>query len=134
MLAKRLLAVSGIGLIWLASCTQQAETPQPATPRPNKFSEIKAADNFRWMSEKQVTINLEGFPTIEPVTSTLTIMTEDGRVLMNQAYTLDENGTFRVLVPASEDKLKLKFGSIEKDVMVADIVNTDLLPLITDVE
>ena len=134
MFINRILFIAGAGLIWLSSCTQPAEAPQPAAPRPTKFSEIKAADNFRWMSEKQVTINLTGFPTIEPVTSILTIMTEDDRVLMNQSYTLDENGSFRVLVPASESKLKLKFGSIEKEVNVAETVNTDLLPVITDVE
>lgn len=134
MYLKKVLWVFSAAALWLSSCTQPAETVKPIEPRPTKFAEIKAADSFRWLSEKQVTINLTGFPTIEPVTGSLQISTVDGRVLMSQAYTLDTDGSFRLLVPASETQLKLKFGSIEKTIDVTEVVATDLLPQISDIE
>ena len=128
---KKLLVVIVVSLIGLSSCTKDND---PATPvaRPANFGEIKANESFDWSNEKTITINIKGNPTIETVTSALTISTVDGNPIKTMLHQMDQDASFTVVIPADQTSIKMKYGSIEKTATVSNQVEFNFLPTLID--
>ncbi len=85
---------------------------EPIQTPPGNFTELTADDSFNWSTTKTVTITVEGFETVTPVTRALVISEGDGHVLYKQA--MDLNGTTQVTieVPSPTTTLIVKYGNI----------------------
>jgi hypothetical protein len=78
-------------------------------------------------------LKITGLPTIVPVSSTLTISLENGTPLFNEYHLMDQNLTVKLLLPSTEKKLVLKYGTVTYQV---EVVNNQaafsFIPVVTD--
>jgi hypothetical protein len=119
--------------VLLASCTQNTnDDPKPAAERPDKFANIKASSSFNWSSERQMTLNINGTPTVVKVDAPLSVYTASGKLLLTVNHTMDVAQALYLTVPSNETKLTLKFGSITKEVNVSSFATVDFLPVLPE--
>jgi hypothetical protein len=134
MQSKKLGKYIAIGTLLFAinACTKPAaETPQPSEPQ--GFSKLEVASNFDWKNSKTVTINVTGLPTNEPIRSTLTMSRHSGgnEDFYAGSHLMSENVSVTLRIPAAQDSLIVRFGTVQKTISVKTrTVTVDYLPTI----
>lgn len=96
----------------------------PNTSKPTNFKEIKVSDNFTWKTTNSITINVQGFESISPITNTFIISSEDQKDVYYSSNTLmSESFKANFDLPIHVKKLNVNFGTISK---VIDVNNNEL--------
>lgn len=130
---KKSLYIFILASMALASCSKD-ETPVPTPNRPEKFADIKVADNFRWETGKTISVKIKGNATYSTVINTLSLLNENGEVFTSVLHNMNNNAEIKVEVPAHTKTIKMQYGSIVKEAPISNIVNFDFLPSIGNEE
>ena len=134
---KKLLIVSFFAIVGLTSCKKQfnenQDLPKNVAPA-KKFSEIKTSENFDWKTTNEITFKYVGIPTIEPVKTTLTISSEDGKtVLFSGNQEMAKSFEMKLAVPTNMNNLVVKYGAVSKTFSTSlPIISFDILPTVTN--
>jgi hypothetical protein len=134
---KKLLIVSMFAIVGLTSCKKQfnehQELPKNVSSA-KKFSEIKTSENFDWKTTNEVTFRYIGVPTIEPVKTTLTIISEDGKVVLYSGNQLmSSNFETKLAIPTNMKNIVVKYGAVTKSFNTSlPIIAFDILPTLVD--
>ncbi len=99
-----------------------------------KFNEIKTSENFDWKTTNELTFNYVGIPTIQPVKTTLTISSEDGKIVF-YAGTQDMSSNFqtKLAVPTNMSNIVVKYGAVSKIYSTnVSAISFDILPTLAD--
>ena len=134
---KKLLIVSMFALVGLTSCKKQFNENQDLPKNVSsakKFSEIKTSENFDWKTTNEVTFRYIGVPTIEPVKTTLTIISEDGKVVLYSGNQLmSSNFETKLAIPTNMKNIVVKYGAVSKSFNTSlPIIAFDILPTLVD--
>jgi hypothetical protein len=126
-----LILISAIsGLIFSACSKSEIVTPDNSG---KALNELVVSSSFTWNTALPVELKITGLPTIVPVSSTLTISLENGTPLFNEYHLMDQNLTVKLLLPSTEKKLVLKYGTVTYQV---EVVNNQaafsFIPVVTD--
>lgn len=113
-----LLIISAIFLI-LTSCRKNSEDINPNPPA-QTTNNLKVSGDFSWQTSKMITLELEGLATQVPYQSTLSVETGDGETCLQVNYKLSENLITSFSVPAKTSEVKLKYGNLEKTIIIQD--------------
>ena len=130
---KNLKLIAGVALLVAASsCTKVKDVEStPVINKPTNFKEIKVADNFKWNTTNSISLNVQGFESISPITNTFIISSEDQKEVYFASNTLmSENFTANFDLPTHVKKIRVTYGSISKvlDVNAKNISFDYLLP------
>ena len=98
-----------ITIIFLGCKTTSTE---PVQSVPGSFKELTADASFDWKTVKAITIQVQGFETIDQVSRALTIYDAAGNVLYKQAMVLSETVEISLEVPSPTTTLIVKYGNI----------------------
>ena len=134
---KNLIILSVFALLGLTSCKKQMNENQdlPNTgSSAKKFNEIKTSENFDWKTTNELTFNYAGIPTIEPVKTTLTISSEDGKIVF-YAGTQEMSSNFqtKLVVPTNMSNIVVKYGAVSKIYSTnVSAISFDILPTLAD--
>lgn len=126
-----LILISAIsGLIFSACSKSEIVTPDNSG---KALNELVVSSSFTWNTALPVELKITGLPTIVPVSATLTISLENGTPLFNEYHLMDQNLTVKLLLPSTEKKLVLKYGTVTYPV---EVVNNQaafsFIPVVTD--
>lgn len=131
---KKLLLLSLIAFATLTSCKKQLTENQdlPKNSLTKKFSELKTTESFDWKTNKELTFNYVGFPTINPVKTTLTISSEDGKVVLYSGMQeMSANLEVKLAIPTNMGTIKVKYGAVEKTYQTnVSKISFDILPVL----
>jgi len=81
------------------------------------MTELRVASDFEWTTSKTIDISITGLPALSymnAVKNTLYIKSED-KIYYTGSHTINENLRLSIIIPSTESKILLKFGSIEKE-------------------
>lgn len=130
---KKSLYIFLLASMVLASCSKD-EAPVPTPARPEKFADIKVADNFKWETGKTITVKIKGNATYSTVINTLSLLNEQGEVFTSILHNMNDQAEIKVEVPSDTKIIKMQYGSIVKEAPVNSVVNFDFLPSIGNEE
>jgi hypothetical protein len=126
------LLLSFIAFATLTSCKKQLTEDQdlPKNSLTKKFSELKTSESFDWKTTKELTFNYVGIQTIQPVKTTLTVSSEDGKVvLFSGLQEMSANFQIKLAIPTNMSTLKVKYGAVEKTYQTnVSAISFDILP------
>lgn len=130
---KNIKLITGIALLIAASsCTKiKSVEDVPNTSKPSSFKEIKVSDNFTWKTTTNITLNVQGFETLYPISNTFIISSEDQKDVYFASNTLmSENFKAEFALPVHIKKVKVNFGTISKlmDVNANNLTFDYLMP------
>lgn len=105
-------------LIGIVACKKNLnESPLPSNnvAKATKVEELKASPNFKWNTNKTVTIQVAGLKTITPVNRTLKITSLDGKTIYFQAnQTMDVSNSHTFSIPTKITEVMVSYGKITK--------------------
>lgn len=133
---KKLMILSLIAIVGLTSCKKQLTEKQdkPNDNKVTKFSELKTSESFDWKTTNEITFKYVGIPTIEPVRTTLTISSEDGKKIFyagNQE--MAKSFEMKLAVPTNMNNLVVKYGAVSKTFSTSlSQISFDILPTIVE--
>jgi hypothetical protein len=130
---KKPLYIFILASMVMASCTKD-DMPTPTPARPDKFADIKVADNFKWETGRMITVKIKGNATYTTVINTLSLLNEKGEVFTSVLHNMNNQAEIKVEVPAHTKTIKMQYGSIVKEAPVSDVVNFDFLPTLSNEE
>ena len=96
---------------------------------------LKVSKDFNWSTAKTVTVTISGLPTQEnSVTQKATLtLNGDTTIFYSGLHAINENQHIVLVVPAKENTIKLKFGSIVlSGIIVDNKVEFSLIPILTE--
>lgn len=131
---KKFIILSFLAAISLSACkknlTDNTDLPNGNTTK--KFSELKTSEGFNWKTNKELTFNYVGFPTINPVKTTLTISSEDGKVVLYSGMQeMSANLEVKLAIPTNMGTIKVKYGAVEKTYQTnVSKISFDILPVL----
>jgi hypothetical protein len=131
---KKFIILSILAALSLSSCkknlTENQDLPKGNTT--TKFSELKTTESFDWKTNKELTFNYVGFPTINPVKTTLTISSEDGKVVLYSGMQeMSANLEVKLAIPTNMGTIKVKYGAVEKTYQTnVSKISFDILPVL----
>lgn len=113
---KKLLILSVLALVGLASCKKNLETPSlKSEGQANAFKEIKTDENFSWKTTEEITLNVSPLNTPVKIVNTLKVSSADGKTIyLSRLASMDEAITEKLNIPSSEKSVQVSFGSISK--------------------
>lgn len=118
-------------VVFLLGCKKEDSISPVETP--TTLADLKAADSFSWSTGKPIVLKITGLPTQILVKSTLTVSLANGSVLFSSLHQMNENLSLNLVVPSTEVKLVLKYGSQSYDVPVIDQkASFSFIPVITE--
>jgi hypothetical protein len=121
MKAAKLIAIILFTSVVSISCVKQNLPDAGTLPTDKqKLADAKVPSDFNWSTGKNVELTITGLPTILPVKNTLTISLPDGNKLYNAYHEMSVNLKLTLVVPATVNELKLKYGSFDE---ILKIVN-----------
>jgi len=133
---KKIMILSLFALVGLTSCKKQLNENKdlPSNPNPKKFSELKTSESFDWKTTNEVIFSYVGIPTIEPVKTTLTITSEDGKtVLFAGNQEMAKSFQTKLAIPTNMNKVLVKYGAVTKTYNTnVSIISFDILPTLVD--
>lgn len=96
------------------------------------FAQLSVSNNFSWTNSRTVTVTIQGLPTINSVSGTLTLKTADGRgVLYNGFHRMNQDLVLQIVVPSAQDSVLLQFGTVQKKFSVrTNAATANYLPTI----
>jgi len=102
-----------------ASCSKKALNPfDPSTNGSNtvvtSFKDLKVSPSFGWTTTNEITLHIIPLAQASNVNNTLLIKMENGEVLFSKNQNMAEACTEKILVPSTETKLVVSYGSISK--------------------
>ena len=128
---KNIKLLAAIAFIVAASsCTKVKDVDNtPVINKPTNFKEIKVADNFKWNTTHSITLNVQGFESISPISNTFIISSEDQKDIYFASNTLMSKSFIANFdLPIHSKKIKVNFGTISKVLDVnANNINFDYL-------
>ena len=131
---KKFIILSFLAAISLTSCKKNLTENQdlPTGNNIKKFSELKTSESFDWKTTNELTFNYAGIPTIEPVKTTLTITSEDGKVVLYAGLQeMSANLQIKLAIPTNMNTLKVKYGAVEKTYQTnVSTIAFDILPIL----
>jgi hypothetical protein len=107
MKSLRNLTILIIGVVLLFSGCKKSEVEEPLPQTPETLNDLKASETFSWSTGQIVVINIKGLPTVIPIKNTLKIKVSNGTTLFNRFHQMDQDLTFKLVVPSTEKKLTL---------------------------
>ncbi|HBG24658.1 MAG: hypothetical protein A2X17_03500 [Bacteroidetes bacterium GWF2_41_61] len=121
MKTKNIVLIILISTLGLLSCIKQ-NLPDPGTTPEDKtkLADAKVPDSFNWSTSKNVEVSITGLPTVVPIKNTLTITLPDGSKLYNAYHDMSVNLKLTLVVPATVTQLKLKFGTYDETLNIAN--------------
>jgi hypothetical protein len=93
---------------------------------PSSFKELKPDAGFTWNTASTISLSVQGFETVTPISRTLYVYDDAGTLLYKQLMSLSDNVTLSINLPAVTSSLKVKFGSIERTAVIAPVVTISL--------
>jgi hypothetical protein len=107
------------------------EAPLPQTPE--TLNDLKASETFSWSTGQIVVINIKGLPTVIPIKNTLKIKVSNGTTLFNRFHQMDQDLTFKLVVPSTEKKLTLVYGTVNYPIEIVNgVVEFSFIPKVQD--
>lgn len=124
-----LYTITLITLFTAQSCKIDKDSTSTQTTAATNFKDLKVSSTFGWKGTTQVAINLKGYPTPVQVTNTLQITSIDGEtVYFKRLHTMSEDLNETITLPKTVTLVKIKYGSISKQVNVTgNAISFDLL-------
>ncbi len=104
-------------LFFATACKKDGITP---TPTPKTLNDLKASESFKWTTSQTVEVFVTGLPTVIPVKSTLAVYSQDGDVVYKINHTMSQDISFKVIVPAKNNSLRMTFGSFDMNSPISD--------------
>ena len=131
IIMKKLLILSLLAIVGLSSCKKQFNENQDIPSNPSKkFSELKASENFDWKTTNAITFKYVGIPTFTPTKTTLSITSEDGKIVY-YAGTQDMSSNFetKLAIPSNQSQIIVKYGAVSKTYSTSlSTISFDILP------
>lgn len=123
------LIVGLILLVLASSCTKIKNAELVPSTKASNFKEIKVTDNFKWKTTNSITLNVQGFTSISPISNTFVVSSEDRKEVYFTSNTLmSESFTANFDLPIHLKKVMINLGSISKVVDVnTNSINFDYL-------
>lgn len=127
---KILFALALLPFFCFTSCIKDIDDlPQ----NPNKdLKYVRVSSSFDWSTSKTIDVDITGLPTSVPIYSTLTISLNDGSILYQGNHAMSANTVVNLIIPNTEESIKLRFGTLEYAVPV--IENKASVSFIPEVE
>jgi len=120
-----------LATLWLISCSKDPNDPSAQIP--GNLSNLKVAQSFNWSTSKTIEISITGLPTPAPLYSTLTLSLPDGSNIYKSTHDINTNETLKVVIPSTENSIRLRFGSVEHDLQVSDgKASFSFIPVVQD--
>ncbi len=115
---KTTLLLAALSTVF-ASCSKKAPNPfDPSTNGNNSavtsFKNLKVSPSFGWTTTNEIILHVTPLAQASNVNNTLMIKMENGEVLFSKNQNMAEAFTEKILVPSTETKLLVSFGSIAK--------------------
>lgn len=133
------LAYALLAIVLLAtSCKKdlnEISIPNDAnTDVAKSFREIKTNESFDWKTQKEVSIEVSGLKTMVPISNTLKVTSEDGKIVYYSGnHFMEENLSLKVVLPTNITAVKVNFGSVNKTILTANqTAQFNYLPEITE--
>lgn len=115
--SKTILLILCVLQFSIMSCKKQLveKYEESQANKVKKFTDIKAAKNFKWATMNVVSINFPSNQNDARI-STLKITDAEGNVYFQKLQKANEAFTGSIEVPAHLETLKMSYGGIHKDV------------------
>lgn len=133
MRALRNSAILLAGFILLFSACKKSEVAEPLPQPPSTLNELKASESFSWSTGQNVQFKIKGLPTVILVKNTLKINLINGTNLFNRYHQMDQDLDFKLVVPSTEKKLTLVYGTVSYPVEITNgAVEFSFIPKVQD--
>ena len=117
MRTKRLLSAVVLIGFFFGACSKDDNNPtNPTTP--NSFQELNVAPTFDWSTSSELSLNIQGLPTVNPINRTLVILDQEGRVVHKETWQMSASGVVNLNLPAYMSEITVRYGAIEKVVAI----------------
>lgn len=118
ILNKTTLLFAALSTVF-ASCSKKALNPFDPSANSNNsavtsFKDLKVSPSFGWTTTNEIILHVTPLAQASNVNNTLMIKMENGEVLFSKNQNMAEAFTEKILVPSTETKLLVSFGSIAK--------------------
>lgn len=119
---KTTLLLAALSTVF-ASCSKKALNPFDPSANGNNttvtsFKDLKVSPSFGWTTTNEITLHITPLTQASNINNTLLIKTENGEVLLSKNQNMAEAFTGKILVPSTETKLVVSYGSITKTVTI----------------
>lgn len=102
---------------FLGGCSKDDNNPtNPTTP--NSFQERNVAPTFDWSTSRDLTLSIQGLPTVNPINRTLVVVDQEGRVVYKETWQMSASGTVNLNLPSYMSEITVRYGAIEKVVAI----------------
>jgi hypothetical protein len=113
---KKIVFMSLLGIVTLSSCKKQLfekyETDVKNSSQVKNFADLKVSENFDWKTNKAINFQYTGFKTVQPVKTTLTISSVDGKTVFYAGLQLmEENMQTKLVVPNTYTQILVTYGN-----------------------
>lgn len=124
ILNKTTLLFAALSTVF-ASCSKKALNPFDSSANSNNsavtsFKDLKVSPSFGWATTNEITLHITPLTQASNINNTLLIKTENGEVLLSKNQNMAEAFTGKILVPSTETKLVVSYGSITKTVTITN--------------
>ncbi len=122
-----LFILTGFSFLFFGCKKSEVTAPLPQTP--TALNDLKASDTFSWSTGQTVEIKIKGLPTVIPVKNTLKINLLNGTTLFVRLHQMSQDVTFKLVVPSTEKKLNLVYGTMSNIVEITNgVVEFSFIP------
>lgn len=128
---KKLILLLIISSLAFLSCTNDIVFKEDISSGAVDMSELKVSKDFNWSTARVVEVSITGLPIpsyVTPSKATLELESEN-QVYYSGFHAINENQKIVITLPASNNTVNLKFGSINQTLnIVDDKVNFSMIP------
>lgn len=127
---KKAVILMGILGLGLTSCKEDSTQTQAPSNDVSSFDELTVSPNFDWSTTKTIKINVDGLDGMQvTVSKIMSVEDMNGKVLFKKIVKMNEATTLEFDAPTWVEKVKVKYGDIEKEVEVSGTQgNFDFVP------
>jgi hypothetical protein len=128
---NKLFLVLIISSLAFVSCTDDNIFKEDISSGAADMSELKVSKDFSWSTARVVEVSITGLPVpsyVTPSKATLVLESEN-QVYYSGFHAINENQKIVLTIPAINNSINLKFGSIEQTLnIVENKVNFSMIP------
>lgn len=133
MKSLRNLTMLIIGVVLLFSGCKKSEVEAPLPQTPKTLNDLKASETFSWSTGQTVNFVIKGLPTTITVKNTLKINLLNGNTLFNRFHQMDQDLNFKLMIPSTEKKLTITYGTVSYPVdIINGVVEFSFIPNVQD--
>ena len=111
-----------IPILLAASCAKDVKSGSDTTQttKGTGIYSINVPNSFNWNISHQIDFNVIGLTSVSRVSRTLTVKTDDGKLLLSNTLKITDNFSAKIIVPLETTLLVVEYGTILKNIPISN--------------